>query len=685
MSSSIERKRDVFTFRHFGRRGWSLFAALGRELRIGVLSVATIGTAAPTYAGVCTASLADRSETARGEAADDDETADTLALAEATVTASRTPMAADKAARQVTLLSAKELAAAGVASINDVLKLAAGVDVRQRGAMGIQTDISIDGGTFDQITILVNGVAVSNPQTGHNAEFPLSLADIERIEILEGGAARVAGSQAFSGAVNIVTRRDAGVEARVAGGSRGTATFDGRAALRKGDGLTASLSASAGRSDGLVDNGDWAAGRFFGTLRYDDSRLRLDAQAAVSLQNFGANTFYSAAYPDQWEGTRRYLVSVTARTKGRVALAPSVAWLRNADHYQLVRGTPTGENFHRSDVTTLGLTASAQWRLGTTSLGAELRDELLYSSSLGRELAEELRFGRFTKRDARTNLSCFAEHHLIFGPLALNFGAMLLRNSALDQRFRVYPGVDAALRLHGGLKIFASWNRSLRLPTFTDLWYKSPTLEGNIGLLPERNSAFRTGADWRRRGMRLTVKAHFSRCTDIIDWAMFTPDDVYHATNVSLRRMGASADMTLDLAELLGRQQPTSSLRVQYAYLHQAKTSGREVFKSNYALEHLRHKFTARLDHRIWSRLSAAWTLRVGQRSGGYEEYVGGKPTGRRLPYGTHALLDARLRWGARHYELFADFSNLTARRYYDLGNVRQPGFVFMAGVKVKR
>lgn len=51
-------------------------------------------------------------------------------------------------------------------------------------------------------------------------------------------------------------------------------------------------------------------------------------------------------------------------------------------------------------------------------------------------------------------------------------------------------------------------------------------------------------------------------------------------------------------------------------------------------------------------------------------------------PYGTHALLDCRLTWRAPRYELFADLSNLTAKRYYDLGNVRQPGFLVMAGAK---
>ena len=82
------------------------------------------------------------------------------------------------------------------------------IQKRQRGGFGVQTDISINGGTFDQITILLNGVNISNPQTGHNAsDFPVALADIDHIEVLEGAASRLFGTSAFNGAINIVTKK----------------------------------------------------------------------------------------------------------------------------------------------------------------------------------------------------------------------------------------------------------------------------------------------------------------------------------------------------------------------------------------------------------------------------------------------------------------------------------------------
>lgn len=204
MFNQPHKKAHVLTFSQFSRKSRSLFSSLHREVRIGVLSVATLTTATPRLAGATVAHAEGNPTASLTELA-----ADTLTPGEAAVvTASRAPMAAGMAARQVVTLTRDDLNAAGVTCINDVLKLSSGIDVRQRGGFGIQTDISIQGGTHDQIAILLNGIPLVNPQTGHNAaDFPLNISDIERIEVIEGAASRVAGSQAFGGAINVITRR----------------------------------------------------------------------------------------------------------------------------------------------------------------------------------------------------------------------------------------------------------------------------------------------------------------------------------------------------------------------------------------------------------------------------------------------------------------------------------------------
>lgn len=686
MSNSHTTARAL-TFNSFSRKGWSLFACLHREVKIGVLSVATLASATPRL-------MAAMPQQAQGNT-DSSLLADTLSLGLADVSASRAPLAADVVARQVLTLTHDDLAAAGVRTINDVLKLSASVDVRQRGGFGIQTDISIDGGTHDQIAILLNGVLLVNPQTGHNAaDFPVNISDIERIEILEGAASRVMGSQAFSGAINVVTRGAASVsplEAMVEGGSYGTVRGEARTSWIIGKGWMVSASGSGQRSDGAVKNGYFKGAKDYGQATYTGTDFNLQVQAGVTTNDFGANTFYSAAYPDQWEATRRYLLSARAESKGRVHLVPQVSWVRSLDHFQLIHGSETGENFHRGDVFTAGVNAWTQWALGRTAVGAELREEVIYSTNLGRDLSSDLQVkiprenGRmYTKKDDRTNLSYFVEHNVVWRQFTLSAGVMAERNNAIDSRFRFYPGVDLSYRPSHEWKLFASWNRSLRLPSFTDLWYKSPTQEGNIGLRPEECSAFRLGVDYVQSVLSLRLKARYQRGTHMIDWVMFTPDDKYHATSFSLDNYGLGADLSLSLSQWWGVKQPFERFKMSYAWTTQHRRAGEDYFKSNYAMEYLRHKLVISLSHRIVSRLSANWTMRMQQREGAYLVYRELKPTAELRPYGTHALLDCKLSWTDPHYTLFVDLTNLTNHPYYDLANVRQPGFLVMAGVKVK-
>lgn len=702
-----------FVFRHFNRKGYALFSALGREVKVGVLTVATLSTAAPALAAGAGIAAHHPLLPVAGDVSGLD---DDRLLSEAVTTASRTPMAADVAARPVVVLQAAELAAAGVSTVNDVLKLCAGVDVRQRGAFGMQTDISIAGGTFDQITFLIDGVAVNNPHTGHNAaDFPLNLSDIERIEVLEGAASRVLGTQAFSGAVNIVTRRTPGAAAAASGGSHGTAfgelrLADQRRWADRPDRLLSwNLSGGTGRSDGAVANSDFRSAKAFAQARYEDEAFRLTALFGHSDKTFGANTFYSAAYPNQWEGTERQIIALRGETKGRWHLSPQVSWLRNEDHFQLIRNTHTAENFHLGDVFTLGVNAWTQWRLGRTAFGAEMREERIRSTNLGLPLdtAQWQRIGGktpvldaegrwvdrnggaafYTRRMSRTNLSYFLEHNLLFHRWTLSLGVLAQRNSALDDTFRFYPGVDVACRPSERWTLTASWNRALRLPTFTDLFYKSPTQQGNVGLKPEECSTFRCGADLRPvAGVQLSVGGFFQRGTDMIDWVMRSPEDVYRSTNFQLDNYGLSATAEVLFAPLLGSDQPLTRLHLDFARLWQERKDDQPVFKSNYALEYLRHKLVATLDHRITSHLGASWTFRLQDRNGRYQVF---DPATRKAvpgvlaPYGTHGRLDLKLHWTTARYSLYLDLQNLTGHRAYDLGNVEQPGFLLMAGAKV--
>ena len=667
---------QALRFKHFTRRSYALFSCIGREVLICTLSVATL-----TYAKADGMSTKPVLQTAAADTLGHEE----VKLDEVLVTGSRAPLTALQSAKIVSVITRDDIQRAEAASVNDLLKLATGVDVRQRGGFGVQTDISINGGTFDQITILLNGVNISSPQTGHNAaDFPVSLSDIERIEVLEGASARVFGSSAFNGAINIVTRpdRESCVRLSAEGGSFGSFGGDFGVSLLTGS-VSQKLSGGYTQSDGGTKNSDFKRRRAYYTGSYSSRYADLVWQAGLSSQDYGASTFYSAKFDNQWEATRRIITSAQADIKPfgdeRFVITPQAYWHRDVDHYQLTRGkegAKNGENYHRTDVYGASLNAHATWLLGKTAVGMDIRKEHILSTAYGDLLPENEWKGihgtdrRYDHRGDRTNTSLFLEHNVILGGFTLSAGVLANRNTGLDGDFRFYPGVDLSYRPNEMWKFYASWNKALRVPTYTDLYTSNSVQQGDTGLRPERTSTFKAGTRFRTRGVEAVVSGFYSKGNDIIDWVYETEESRrYHAMNIGkLDNMGYSVDATLNMTELIPGSFVTR-IKAGYARIHQRHTTEQPVYRSLYALEYLRHKATFQLDHRIWSRLSASWAVRWQERMNHYEPYT---------------KVDCKLQWTAPTYSLYVKADNITNHRYYDLGGVRQPGLWIMAGGCVK-
>lgn len=676
-------QKETLRWRRFSHASYAVFASLRKEVTIGVLGVAMLASV-----DAKATNSADTVSVATDREMEQEEQLDALE-----VTASRVPMTSQEAVRLVSVLDRADIAAAAVHSINDLLDYACGVDVRQRGDMGVQTDISIRGGTFDQITLLLNGVNITSPQTGHlSADFPVSMQDVERVEILEGPAARLFGTSAFSGAINIVTRCDNSTSGNVGlfGGQYGYGGANASVNVANG-GLRQNISGGYSRTDGATENSEFDQWKGFYRGEYENDATKADWQCGFSQQSFGANTFYSAAFPNQWESTRRLILSARAESKGKIHLAPSVSWVRAWDNYQLIRDSSYGENFHRTDVYSVNLNAWTQWQLGRTSFGAEIRNEGIVSSALGKPMVDDSVkvWGKsdawYRRRDNRTNIAYYLEHDILLRQWTISLGALLNNNTANEGDIAFYPGIDICYRPSESWKIFASWNKALRMPTFIDLYYKSPTNEGNLDLRSEETSSFNLGAKWRRRGFRAEVSAFYLHGTDMIDWVMYSADDVYHSANFELDNMGAELSGAIFFREYISPNCPLNTFRLSYAYITQEREDDKPIFKSNYALEYLRHKLVARLDSRIYKNLNASVAYRWQEREGAYILYdKEHKNTGKLVAYDPYGVLDLRLSWDAPRYSIYAEANNLLDQDYYDLGNVPQPGLWVKAGLNVK-
>lgn len=339
-------------------------------------------------------------------------------------------------------------------------------------------------------------------------------------------------------------------------------------------------------------------------------------------------------------------------------------------------GAKKGENYHRTDVFGGAINAVANWFLGKTAIGVDLRKEVIYSTAYGETLPTDQWKSihgsdrQYERRGERTNTGLFLEHDVVLEHFTFSAGLLANHNTWLSGGMRFYPGVDISWRPNAQWKVYASWNKALRLPTYTDLYISNRAQMGDLNLNPERVNTYKLGARYRTTAFETQVNAFYSNGRDMIDWVFETAASTrYHALNIGkLDNMGASADVAFMPLELWEGSLFTA-IKVGYAYIHQQHETTQPIHKSLYALEYLRHKFTATVDHRIVSRLSAHWAMRWQQRMNGYHPYT---------------KVDLKLQWQAPRYSLYVQADNLTAHTYYDLGGVKQPGLWIMAGGSIK-
>ena len=372
-------------------------------------------------------------------------------LGNVVITAGRTPVAAQQSTRIVTIISKSEIERSPAQNLNDLLRYTAGIDIRQRGPFGTQADISIRGGTYDQVLILLNGVNITDPQSGHfNLNLPVDIESIERVEILQGPAAKSFGPNAFNGTINIITGNNKHNHIR-------SSVMLGQNGLYKGS-LNISntiknfnhfISISRISSDGYIGNTDFKNSSVFYQAGYKLNSGSVDFQTGYSSKDFGANSFYSLKFPNQFEATQTGFVSIKYQSNTRIKLAPTLYFRHNLDHFELKRNNDSVPfNNHQTSIAGLNLNTWTDNSFGKTSLGIDIRNEIIKSNILGMSLKTPVKVPGFddafyTKYYTRLNISLYAEHSVSWKKLIVTGGVMAHHNSDMVG-FGFYPGLDVS-------------------------------------------------------------------------------------------------------------------------------------------------------------------------------------------------------------------------------------------------
>lgn len=525
-------------------------------------------------------------------------------LQEVVITSSRIDLPFKENSRTIQLITAADIKKSGVTNVADALQQIAGIDVRRRGTSGMQSDLYIRGGSFDQTLLLIDGFKVDDAQTGHHSmNLALPIEVIKRIEIIKGPASRVFGQNAFTGAVNIVTKDslDNDASLRLQAGSYGQFS----AAVTAGVSLNESnhiLHFSKNISNGYRYNTDFDNQNFVLKSVFNKNSLPITMLVALSEKKFGANGFYaSPAAIDQYEETTASLVGFsTIIKKGNFTWKPKVYWRRNEDEYIYIRKNPSiYRNLHISNKIAAELNGSYTSNIGVTGFGIETAKVFLSSNNLGDN-------NRFLS-------TLFLEHRLELLDKKLDITPGVAVTYFSDFKFFAFPGIDVGYELLDNLKVYGNLGYTYRIPTFTDLNYKSPTTIGNANLEPEKAFSQEIGLKWNTYNFNVSA-AVFNRKSDhLIDYVKMELTDPWQAQNI---QDVTTKGFETQLLYTFNLNSFAQKLQLGYSFIENDIEQSTFTF-SQYSLNSIKHQIVGSYNMQFFKNFSNTISYRYAERTAG--------------------------------------------------------------------
>lgn len=526
---------------------------------------------------------------------------DTVTLTEVQITSNRISVPFSKNSRTIDLITSEEILNSSATNISDLLQNYAGIDVRRRGVDGMQSDLYIRGGNFDQTLVLIDGVKMDDPQTGHHSmNGIIALNNIERIEIIKGPAARIYGQNAFTGAVNIVTKKVIKNTLLVDLGYGSYENIKGELSFNqkyKNGSFLASIGLQ--ESEGYRFNTDFKNKNIFLKANLKNYHFT----TSFTQRDFGANGFYASPdYKDQYEETQTSLITLgSTYRKGSVSFKPRVYWRRNQDMYLFLRHNPPAyRNLHISNKVGFETNTVINSNLGKTGLGIDISKVFLVSNNLNDH--------------NRTVVTGFFEQRMEFNNFDITPGIAI--SSYSDFGIKAFPGLDVGFRVSEKFKVYGNFGYTYRVPTFTDLYYVGPTTQGNSELEPESALSEEIGFRYTNKQINFDIAFFNRKSENLIDWTKDSQDAKWEARNFS-EVITNGFETNLNYSFLLGSN--NQNIKLSYSFINDTIKDNNVAF-TRYSLNSLKHQLSAVFDLKFNQMFSQQIAYRYIERTNG-EKY----------------------------------------------------------------
>ena len=578
---------------------------------------------------------------------------DTTDLKEVVVSTTKLEIPFSKNFRTVKIISSDYIKNSPASNVSDLLQQITGIDVRRRGVGGVQGDLYIRGGGFDQTLLLVDGMKMDDAQTGHNTlNMILPLYLIERIEVIKGPAARIFGQNAFNGAINIVTKEIKGekkqIDLSLKEISYGSFEQKNISAVTKiiTNKAKSLISFSNNTSDGYRHNTDYKRNNYFVKTSFNLKSSPVDFIASFTENKFGANGFYaSPSATEQYEETQASLLGVsTTINSEKLSIKPRLYWRRGQDEYIYIRDNPSVyRNLHKTNKVSAELSGSYFSNSGVTGFGIDLSTVNISSNNLGEH--------------DRTTVNLFVDHtfKLFDEKLVLSPGIAVSYFS--DMSFHSFPGIDLGYNINSNFKLYSNIGKTFRIPTYTDLYYSDRTTIGNENLNPESATSTELGFKYNTSNFKISGAFFNRKAKNIIDYVKENENDLWNAVNIgSLKTTGFELDFRYNF-------QNQNYLNLGYTNIKDNNYVTNINF-SKYSLNSLKHHFTSKLNLNYIRNVNHSFVYKYAERS----------------DKSNYNVLDSKIMYKKG---LFIYVNNILDEVYSETNLVPMPGTSFLVGISV--
>ena len=570
--------------------------------------------------------------------------------------------------RTIQVISKKEIIESPANNVAELLQQVAGIDIRRRGVSGMQADLYIRGGGFDQTLLLIDGIKVEDAQTGHHTmNMALPIEVIERIEIIKGSASRVYGQNAFSGAINIITSKVAENMVSVSLESGSYKQQNASVTIsRKNEDQSVLFHYSNNSSDGHKYNTDYKNENYFLKNSFEIKGLPIDMISSFNERKFGANGFYASPEAiDQYEETQASLLGFSTKIiSNNFIIKPKLYWKRNQDMYVYLRDNPSVyRNLHITNKIGAELNGSYESNNGITGFGVDISSVKLSSNNLGER--------------KRTMVNLFLEHQMKFAEnkidvtpgVAFSYFSDVSTNQNYQnnffRNFFMYPGIDIGYVLNDDVKLYSNIGYTYRVPTYTDLFYTSPTTIGNENLKPEKAFTKEIGLDYTKGNFNFIFTLYNRDASDVIDYVKNVESAPWEAFNIrEINTKGYELGLTYNfyVASFLNH-----SIKIGYSNIKDDLKQTDFNF-SRYSLNSLKNHLTTSYSFEIKKNLKSSIIYKYAERNFG-EDY---------------SVMDIKVSYTLKEYNLYITANNLFDTIYSETNLVEMPGRNVLLGLNVK-